>query len=217
VIFRPGLISHPDHELSPDQHRLSQDVLEFLIAHQDWFMLDIPPPPGSTSALSTNVDRDRDQAQRREEDDDDDLSVMVVHSSDEDHNGWKLVERRGRKERGQHAQPGKRGRRRTASASERSSNPSSPMTASPMQPVNERAGGLVEGDMEELPPTPTTAGSMGVTRSRTLPARSRAGGEGSSTSGGEGGRNVLRKGRGGRVSLLPGLRVAEERHKDDSG
>ncbi|KAF8589448.1 Rho GTPase activation protein, partial [Ramaria rubella] len=41
VIFRPGLISHPDHELSPDQHKLSQRVLEFLIAHQDWFMLDI--------------------------------------------------------------------------------------------------------------------------------------------------------------------------------
>ena len=49
VIFRPGLISHPDHELSPQEHQLSQDVLEFLIAHQDWFMLDIPPPPPSST------------------------------------------------------------------------------------------------------------------------------------------------------------------------
>ncbi|KAJ2922555.1 hypothetical protein H1R20_g14545, partial [Candolleomyces eurysporus] len=51
VIFRPGLISHPQHEMSPQEHALSQKVLEFLIAHQDWFMLDIPPPParkGST-------------------------------------------------------------------------------------------------------------------------------------------------------------------------
>ncbi|KAJ6520910.1 Rho GTPase activation protein [Mycena vulgaris] len=45
VIFRPGLISHPAHEMSPTEHNLSQQVLEFLIAQQDWFMLDIPPPP----------------------------------------------------------------------------------------------------------------------------------------------------------------------------
>lgn len=45
VIFRPGLISHPNHELSPKEHQLSQRVLEFLIEHQDWFMLDVPPPP----------------------------------------------------------------------------------------------------------------------------------------------------------------------------
>ncbi len=47
VIFRPGLISHPEHEMSPKEHSLSQRVLEFLIAQQDWFMLDIPPPPAS--------------------------------------------------------------------------------------------------------------------------------------------------------------------------
>ncbi|KAF5326787.1 hypothetical protein D9619_004210 [Psilocybe cf. subviscida] len=44
VIFRPGIISHPSHEMSPQEHSLSQQVLEFLIAHQDWFMLDIIPP-----------------------------------------------------------------------------------------------------------------------------------------------------------------------------
>ncbi|PFH52936.1 hypothetical protein AMATHDRAFT_138818 [Amanita thiersii Skay4041] len=43
-VFQPGLISHPSHELSPQEHLLSQKVLEFLIAQQDWFMLDIPPP-----------------------------------------------------------------------------------------------------------------------------------------------------------------------------
>ncbi|KIM39928.1 hypothetical protein M413DRAFT_29083 [Hebeloma cylindrosporum] len=45
VIFRPGIISHPEHEMSPKEHALSQKVLEFLIAQQDWFMLDISPPP----------------------------------------------------------------------------------------------------------------------------------------------------------------------------
>ncbi|KAJ8693076.1 GTPase activating protein (GAP) for Rho1p [Pleurotus ostreatus] len=45
VIFRPGIISHPTHEMLPNEHHLTQKVLEFLIEHQDWFMLDIPPPP----------------------------------------------------------------------------------------------------------------------------------------------------------------------------
>jgi len=44
VMFQPGIISHPNHELSPQEHALSQRVLEFLIVNQDWFMLDIPPP-----------------------------------------------------------------------------------------------------------------------------------------------------------------------------
>ncbi|TFK62259.1 RhoGAP-domain-containing protein [Pluteus cervinus] len=45
VVFRPGLISHPNHEMSPKEHTLSQRVLEFMIAHQDWFMDVVPPPP----------------------------------------------------------------------------------------------------------------------------------------------------------------------------
>ncbi|KAF8896430.1 Rho GTPase activation protein [Infundibulicybe gibba] len=44
VIFRPGIINHPSHEMSPEEHAPSQRVLEFLIAHQDWFMLEISSP-----------------------------------------------------------------------------------------------------------------------------------------------------------------------------
>ncbi|KAF8907295.1 hypothetical protein CPB84DRAFT_1744675 [Gymnopilus junonius] len=51
VIFRPGLISHPSHEMSPQEHALSQRVLEFLIAQQDWFMLDISPPTPPTQSV----------------------------------------------------------------------------------------------------------------------------------------------------------------------
>ncbi len=55
VIFRPGLISHPQHEMSPQEYELSQRVLEFLIAQQDWFMLDISPPtPGEPGDLQNN-------------------------------------------------------------------------------------------------------------------------------------------------------------------
>lgn len=70
VIFRPGLISHPEHEMSPKEHSLSQRVLEFLIAQQDWFMLDIPPPaPGefapNSSASEDPVTVSDDEGSRR--------------------------------------------------------------------------------------------------------------------------------------------------------
>ena len=177
-------------------------------------MLDIPPPPASTSALSAPVDRGRGQMSG--DDEDDDVSVVVVSLSDEDHNGWKLVERRGRKERESHLKI--RGRRRTASASERSSNPSSPMTPPPMQPVNERTG-LVEAYMGELPGTSSTTGNLRMARSRTLPAGRARGGEVGSMSGEDSvrHRNVLRKGKGGRPSVLPVQRENMERTKDDSG
>lgn len=76
VIFRPAVLSHPDHEMQPQEHRLSQEVLEFLIAHQDWFMLDIPPPP-TTSAGLVGSDEETD----------------AVLGSDEEANGggWRLV------------------------------------------------------------------------------------------------------------------------------
>ena len=63
VIFRPGLISHPSHEQSPREHDLSQRVLEFLIAQQDWFMLDISPPsPGELADDLTHGTSDRNGA-----------------------------------------------------------------------------------------------------------------------------------------------------------
>ncbi|KAI4517029.1 Rho GTPase activation protein [Schizophyllum commune Loenen D] len=78
VIFRPGIISHPSHELSPNEHRLSQKVLEFLIAHQELFIFDIPPPPGTPGSP---IDED----------------FVAVPSSDDEQSqvggGWRLVGR----------------------------------------------------------------------------------------------------------------------------
>jgi GTPase-activating protein SAC7 len=63
--------------MMPKEHGLSQDVLEFLIAHQDWFMLDIPPPPQSSASMGEIQD-----------------DVEVMPSSDEEvGGGWKLVDR----------------------------------------------------------------------------------------------------------------------------
>ena len=43
--------------MAPEQNQLSQEVLEFLIAHQDWFMLDIAPPASQTRP-ATQIEQD---------------------------------------------------------------------------------------------------------------------------------------------------------------
>lgn len=42
AIFQPGLLSHPQHDLAPQEYRLSQDVLIFLIENQDSFLIGMP-------------------------------------------------------------------------------------------------------------------------------------------------------------------------------
>lgn len=39
AIFQPGLLSHPSHAMAPQAYKLSQDVLVFLISHQDHFLI----------------------------------------------------------------------------------------------------------------------------------------------------------------------------------
>ena len=38
AIFQPGLLSHSDHDMTPREYRVSQEVLVFLIQHQDRFL-----------------------------------------------------------------------------------------------------------------------------------------------------------------------------------
>ncbi|KAI2058770.1 GTPase activating protein (GAP) for Rho1p [Ophidiomyces ophidiicola] len=38
AIFQPGMLSHPNHDMSPAEYKLSQDVLIFLIENQDNFL-----------------------------------------------------------------------------------------------------------------------------------------------------------------------------------
>lgn len=74
-------MSHPTHELSPAEHRLSQEVLEFLIAHQDWFMLDTPPPPALPPTPSRSLTPPLSPG----------ASVSV--SDDEGPEGWRIIDR----------------------------------------------------------------------------------------------------------------------------
>ncbi|CAE6441874.1 unnamed protein product [Rhizoctonia solani] len=101
VIFRPGIISLPAHEMKPSEHALSQEVLVFLIQHQDHFMLD-PPARGDSimlsSGMSPGIERSAYLAQQPGQ-----FSpgverpgYIVPSDSDEDPppGGYKLVERR---------------------------------------------------------------------------------------------------------------------------
>ena len=66
AIFQPGMLSHPQHDMAPEEYRLSQDVLIFLIENQDHFLIGMrgtaadeqtvqevqnggTPPPGTPS------------------------------------------------------------------------------------------------------------------------------------------------------------------------
>jgi hypothetical protein len=58
AIFQPGLISHPDHNMTPQEYRVSQEVLVFLIEHQDRFLptsaaIQRPPSPLRKPVAST--------------------------------------------------------------------------------------------------------------------------------------------------------------------
>lgn len=89
VIFRPGIISHPSHEMQPHEHALSQEVLVFLIQHQDHFMLD-PPARGDSIMVSAGTSAGFSPAASERP------GYIIPSDSDEEPpaGGWKLVERR---------------------------------------------------------------------------------------------------------------------------
>jgi len=96
--------------MSHEHHKLSQDVLEFLIKHQDWFMLDIPPPPRSDSLLnaatgkssSGTASKSRNpfslprgekpgSSSKTNQGITDELNMYVGPVSDEEDGGWRLA------------------------------------------------------------------------------------------------------------------------------
>ncbi|GBC02625.1 hypothetical protein RclHR1_04710013 [Rhizophagus clarus] len=48
-IFQPGILSHPDHDMAPEEYKLSQEVLEFLIDYQNYFLM----PGGQENNMTT--------------------------------------------------------------------------------------------------------------------------------------------------------------------
>ncbi len=87
--------------MSPEHHRLSQEVVEFLIEHQDWFMLDIPPPPRQDEILaaadssakqhSASKHRSTPVGSKVEIPDDAYLGPMTSDDDKEGGAGWRIV------------------------------------------------------------------------------------------------------------------------------
>ena len=173
--------------MSPKEHQLSQQVLEFLIEHQDWFMLDVPPPPsrqGSSAPSplspgpmfqsyppvddnghggieygrrSRETRRNGSQSQDRTEEANGD--VLTIKSASPSEAGWKLIER-GRKT----------SRRRSSSASASAE----PALQSTSGHGHVRIAGSSAGAVPEDAQNVGSYASLGVvtvSRSRTMPAK----------------------------------------------
>ncbi|PWN50602.1 Rho GTPase activation protein [Violaceomyces palustris] len=82
VIFQPGMFSHPSHIQSPFEHKLAVQVLEFLIEHQDHFVLGMSPPVPTNFNLDelTAVSRPfQDDEILEPSDSDEELGELEVH------------------------------------------------------------------------------------------------------------------------------------------
>lgn len=202
VIFRPGLINHPSHEMSPKEHQLSQEVLEFLIEHQDWFMLDVPPPPPPNKPAN---DMSGAGAGRPGQSRPRSVSPHPTVRSSLAEPGWRLVEKPGElRERepsptGAAGPGGRPGSPRTGRGGRRRSSSASGDVIPPLSSGSHVPGGsgtsnahvriASAGNTSHASPGASASGSgsgtgspvypgasaVAVTRSRTMPARSRTG------------------------------------------
>ena len=60
AIFQPGMLSHPAHDMTPDEYLLSQEVLVFLIENQDSFLVGME----GTAADAKTVQEFQNSSQR---------------------------------------------------------------------------------------------------------------------------------------------------------
>lgn len=83
VIFQPGMFSHPTHLSSANEHKIAVQVLEFLIEHQDHFVLGLshPPPANVSPADLTVVSQParEDEVYFEPSDSDEDLGELEAH------------------------------------------------------------------------------------------------------------------------------------------
>jgi len=65
-IFQPGILSHPDHDMAPEEYKLSQEVLEFLIDYQNYFLMSSghSGQENNMTAISNNKEAQRGNTER---------------------------------------------------------------------------------------------------------------------------------------------------------
>ncbi|KAG5519675.1 hypothetical protein PMAC_001831 [Pneumocystis sp. 'macacae'] len=61
-VFQPGILSHPEHDMSPKEYYLSQSVIVFLISHQNYFSMNTITPNPKLVLLDDNENSDFSEA-----------------------------------------------------------------------------------------------------------------------------------------------------------
>ncbi|CAI2184196.1 11143_t:CDS:2, partial [Funneliformis geosporum] len=65
-IFQPGILSHPAHDMAPEQYKLSQEVLEFLIDYQNFFLMSLPSLPNDGKEEKTMTSNNNEPQEGKE-------------------------------------------------------------------------------------------------------------------------------------------------------
>ncbi|PWN33008.1 RhoGAP-domain-containing protein [Meira miltonrushii] len=183
VIFQPGIFSHPSHLTDANEHKLAVEVLQFLIEHQDHFVLAVSPPAPTNieSADLTSVSRPAEPLApdvAELSDSDEEFGELIVHEG----GGAKLARRSTTNE----SKSKRRGlfsrSRKTPTPPEVSKRPATadaqpePIAETgkskarePPSPKGEiHEVGIRSGTKKEDTPLPT---KVGVRRSKTVPSR----------------------------------------------
>ncbi|KAM0284854.1 hypothetical protein ACHAQH_001775 [Verticillium albo-atrum] len=63
AIFQPGMLSHPDHAMAPEEYRLNQCVIIFLIENQDHFLIGMQ---GTATDEKTKQEIEKGETERRQ-------------------------------------------------------------------------------------------------------------------------------------------------------
>jgi GTPase-activating protein SAC7 len=183
VIFQPGIFSHPSHLTDANEHKLAVEVLQFLIDHQDHFVLAISPPAPTNieSAHLTSVSRPAEPLTpdvAELSDSDEEFGELVVHEG----GGAKLArrsttnesksKRRGLFSRSRKTPTPPDVSQRPATADQEPAQPNSDTdkgkSREPPSPKGEIHEVGISSGTNEVAPLPTT---VGVRRSKTVPSR----------------------------------------------
>lgn len=183
VIFQPGIFSHPSHLQDANEHKLAVEVLEFLIEHQDHFLIGLSAPspsnvdPSQLTSVSI-VNQAQDVPDVAElSDSDEELGVLTMHEG----GGAKL----GRRSTTAGAGGPRKGGRLFKSRKSGGSTPAANLTVSGGEEAGSISSAGTEADAETTTPSspkgeiremglggsPGLKGIGGLRRSRTVPSR----------------------------------------------
>ncbi|CAO1632224.1 unnamed protein product [Parajaminaea phylloscopi] len=193
VIFQPGMFSHPTHLNSAEEHRRAVEVLEFLIEHQDHFVLGLshPPPANVSPADLTAASQPTapEEVYFEPSDSDEDLGVLEAHEG-----GGSLLARRATSAQQQQRPSSSNGagKRRLFTGRSKNAPSAAPMQLSQSQQSvetsridNEKLQSQVIVQRGASPlgkelstavekPGPSSASQAGLKRSKTTPTRRKA-------------------------------------------